>query len=242
MRQVFNLTDNPFDPELPEIGRRSGDPINPELYRDEKFKTLRDRLSGLICMDVAGMATARARLTRALFRDKNPDTEPVQRSAILLIVGPQGSGRSTLANMLAASVLRSSGHKANAKPFKSFELRFSNHVEPSDLPRKFADSVEEISKAYSDFSGNVLLLIENLPGLAFNQVLDASERLIRLNRVFIVTSTESGLLKRDLDASVVHIEAVELTRLTAEQAAAWIKHRVPQYRDGDIPALRNESR
>jgi energy-coupling factor transporter ATP-binding protein EcfA2 len=240
VRQAFNLTDNPFDPELPEIGRRSGDPINLQLYKEEKFKALRERLCDLVCMDVAGMAAAQSRLTRALFRDKNPDTEPVQRSAILLIVGPSGSGRSTLANMLAAHVLRSSGHQANIKPFKVFDLPFSNYVEPPDLLTRFAAKVDEISQAFSDFSGNVLLVIENLPGSAFNQVLDASERLIRLNRVFIVTSTDSALLKRDLDASIVHIEAVELTRLTAEQVAAWIKHRVPQYRNGDIPALRNE--
>jgi hypothetical protein len=240
MHRAFHLADNPFDPELPEIGRRSGDPIHPELYRGDNFKELRAKLRELICMDVAGMAAAEAKLVRALFLDKDPKTDPVQRSAILLIVGPQGSGRTTLANMIAERVISTGGCKGCIEPWKPFELKFSNYIGPPDLRSAFTAKLEEITREFSSYSGNLLLVIENLPGSAFNHVLDASERLIRLNRVIIVTSTDGTLLKRDLAASMVHVEPVELVRLTEGQAVAWIRHRVPQYRAGDIPALENQ--
>jgi energy-coupling factor transporter ATP-binding protein EcfA2 len=245
MEKTLNLTDNPFDPDLPIIGRVSGDPLRPDLYEkytDEPRKALRELLSKLLCMDIAGMAAAEAALPRALFRDKDPASASVQRNAILLIVGPRGSGRSTLANRVAALILQKRKSAEAIEEWERFDLVFDRHLPPPDLKGAFDSKRAEITGKYANRSGRVVLVIDNLPKSSFDYVLSAFDAFPQLSRVFIVTTTDTELLQdRELDASGIHIEPVELTRLTAEEVRAFIKDRVPKFHADDFPALQNQS-
>src|SRR5229473_1812359 len=96
MESTLGLRDNPFDPEVPGFGRLAGRALtvdtNPELI-------------SLVCLKVAALRKAEENLLFAVFHDDAAANAAVKQSIILLIVGPRGSGRSTLTSLIRKRIL-----------------------------------------------------------------------------------------------------------------------------------------
>ena len=89
MKNTLGLEDNPFDPKTVKPVCRAGQPILMDAD-----PTLRE----LVCDNLAHFAECEERIRSALF-DKDRPGE-VARDLIFIILGVQGSGRSTLASSI----------------------------------------------------------------------------------------------------------------------------------------------
>jgi hypothetical protein len=232
MQLTLDLRDNPFDPQLADGVRLSGEPLmvdaNPDLMK-------------LVCWKIAELQDREEDLRFALFGDYRAADAPVQRNIILLILGVRGSGRSTLASLLCKRVLAA---KQPGDAWQKFELVFDKYqpnIDPNEVAAQFTKLRGEVKGKFADRAGRALVLIDDLPKLSFEHVMSAFGAFPRLSRVFVVASDDLSLLERDLDAAGPIIERVTLPKLTAQDVRTFIQDRVPDYRGGRIPLLATEA-
>jgi hypothetical protein len=222
MNHTLGLRQNPFDPEITGLGRIAGKPLTVDSNPD---------LADLICWELAGLKRTEADLRWILFEDNPAKDAPVVRDVILVIVGVQGSGRTTLARLVRQRVNDSA--KAGAPVWEPFDAEFSPY-KPAPPLLEIRDRLDLLKKdvtgKLSDNTGRALVLIENLPSESFDLVLKLFHELRGLSLLFIVTTEDESLLSRDLAASGPRIEVFEQPRLTAQDVRAFIAHRVPKYR------------
>jgi len=212
MKETLNLTENPFDPEWDGM-RRGPEPLGMEASSN---------MPDLVCRQVAGFGEAEAKLLRAVFPLA---ADPrIKRSAILLIVGPIGSGRTTLANLVLSRIAKAASH------WGKFSIEFDPYIPPDNVRARFETVRSEIHKDYGDGEGSVLVRIENLPQGEFNYVMSTFAAFPRLKRVFVVTTSDLNLLTKELNAASMHIEVSELKKLPADEVAILIKDRLPKFR------------
>jgi energy-coupling factor transporter ATP-binding protein EcfA2 len=226
MKETLNLNENPFDPECnglrcgpKPLGKKNGN--GPDL----------------ICRQVAGFGKAESDLLRAVFRTR-PETiaadAKIKRGAILVIVGPSGSGRTTLANLLHHRVF------ATGPDWNCFPLEFDPYLPSLNVKQRFASLRTSIGNLYGDGEGKAFVRIENLPADQFKFVMSAFIAFPNLLSVFVVTTSDEGLLTADL-AAPMWIEVVELKKLPEDEVGTLLKDRIPKYRAADNEALKSES-
>jgi hypothetical protein len=137
-----------------------------------------------------------------LFGDNLADDAPVRRDIVVVIVGVRGSGRSTSASLVRKKVQDHA--KGGGTAWESFEESFSPFL-PAIDPTKVAERLDQlktkITKVFGDGPGRALVLIDNLPKLQFDGVLDLFYSFPKLARVFIVTTDDESLKERDFDAA-----------------------------------------
>jgi hypothetical protein len=231
MRLTFDLRDNPFDPELPSGRRLSGAPLR--VHADPETKKL-------VCFSIAKMKDSEEDLRWAVFGDDKADGAPVQHNIILLILGVQGSGRSTLASLICERVLAAKQPGEGA--WQQFERQFDKFrpIDPKEIEAEFTSLRTEFKTKFGSNAGQALVLIEDLPADSFDHVMSAFTAFPKVTRVFIVTSRDERLHERDLDAAGMIIQRVALPRLTAADVHNFIADRVPKYREGRQPLLKTD--
>lgn len=217
MKETLNLNENPFDPEWDGI-RRGPEPLG---------MGPNSNMPDLVCRQVGGFGLAESKLLRAVFRSRPESLAAdarIKRDAVLLIVGPFGSGRTTLANLLLRRI-------AAAEPdWGKFSLEFDRYIPPANVEARFQTLESQIRDEYGDGMGGALVRIENLPHHKFKYVTSKFEAFPRLRRVFVVTTADIPLLSTELSASSMYIEPAELKKLPADEVAIFIKNRVPKFR------------
>lgn len=230
MRHTFDLDDNPFDPKLPGLNDKiAGEPMPIDRYPD--------LIATLFCHGIAGVRQAEDDLRYALFGDDPAPEPPVRQSVILLIHGVRGSGRSTLARLVAGWLTARQATElweAKEVPFDSFQP----NPQPTEVRTRFDDLRKSITGVFKDDPGRVLVVVDNLPRDSFGFVVSAFKAFPRLTRVFIVTSDDAALFNSDLAAAGPLIVAVELKKLPPEDVRAFITDRVPHYRGKRVELIK----
>ncbi len=230
MKATYGLLDNPFDPELKGGLRIGNSPIMVDA--DDADPELVPQLLDMVCWKLAKLEKNEEVLRSALFGANRSQSAPVwQKNIILLIVGPMGSGRSTLASLICKRVKGSSQPQGKWITFKLVLDQYGPSPPTSEVEEKFAALRSDLKKKFSDGPGLALVLIDHLPGKAFGKVMDVFDAFPSLSRVFIVTSDDEELLTRDFDAAGMLIEPVKMEKLTADDVRAFIAERVPKYLD-----------
>lgn len=234
LKKSLGLSDNPFDPLMPGLNKR----IAGDAMPVDQYPNLVERM---FCAEVAGVREAEQKLRSALFGRRKDDDGSQVRSAILIVQGVRGSGRTTLANLIRGWLLRR--RTENADLWESCDLLFDCYTPPpatDDVRSKFSELQSALGKMIQNGSKQVVVVIDNLPCGYFNNVVSVYKSADRLNRVFVVTTDDLDLIESDLDAYEPVIEPVTLTKLTAKDVRAFINKRVGDYRCNQVKLPQSE--
>jgi hypothetical protein len=233
MQRTLGLQQNPFDPDWPGLGRLAGKPLSVDV--DPK-------LLDLVCWDLGGLKSKEADLCWALFDEPAGKDVAVKRDVILIVLGAQGSGRSTLASLVCRRVLDSS--KAGGGDWTQFKGSFPTYpatMDPAVVKQECDRIKQDVTRKFSEHGpGRALVLVDNLPKCQFDAILDLFHGLPGVSRVFIVTTDDESLKERDLDAAGPRIELAERPKLTPEDVRAFIAHRVPKYRCDGLASIADD--
>jgi hypothetical protein len=233
LNDTFDLSDNPFDPVLPGLGRRiAGDAMPLDRYPD--------LIEKLLCTDVAGLKQAEQKLRAVLFNSDTSTGDEVQ-NAILLIHGVRGSGRTTLANLVRSWFVGPAGRAA--EQWQPCDLPFDAYLplpRPEEIRDKFDDQRTRLAKLVQNGAKRVVVVIDNLPRGYFDFVVSVYKSADALQRVFIVTTDDTELVDSDLDAYDPVIEWVRLTKLSSAEVHVFIDERVRRYRSGRIALIQSD--
>ena len=153
MKNTLGLEDNPFDPKTVKPVCRAGQPILMDAD-----PTLRE----LVCDNLAHFAECEERIRSALF-DKDRPGE-VARDLIFIILGVQGSGRSTLASSIHLHI--HGGMPAERREWQEFLLVFETSPAGAtelEISAKFKTLRDNISTRFRSGPGKALVLIDKLP-------------------------------------------------------------------------------
>lgn len=153
MKDTLGLEDNPFDPKTVKPVCRAGQPILMDAD-----PTLRE----LVCDNLAHFAECEERIRGALF-DKDRPGE-VARDLIFIILGVQGSGRSTLASSIHLHI--HGGMPAERREWQEFLLVFETSpagATEMEISAKFKTLRDNISSRFRSGPGKALVLIDKLP-------------------------------------------------------------------------------
>jgi hypothetical protein len=230
-QDTFALKMNPFGPTFPAAAENlSRLPFLTNLDRRPlRLDQCADLLEPLFCggiLDIDAHMTKFHRLMRRLGYQFSGNPARSMQSALIVIRGAIGSGKTTLGARMIADMARLPG-----KPFACFYV--PDHAQDTDNTRVAALDGLHDKIAAIPAGNHVAALVENVSEASLKAAVSRFNMLENWPRLFVLTTHNLKLLDADerTMAGEATIEVFTLRNVTPDDAEAYVKHRLPQYRD-----------
>jgi hypothetical protein len=239
-RETMALRGNPFGPKIeltPENRQRIAFLTN--LHRSPLRLDQSEQLRSLFCDRILGLEGHMdrfRRLMRKLDYVFEGDPSRSAESALIVIRGAQGAGKTTLGSWMIAEIARLPGEQPHVM----------NPPEPIDeTPSAFRTTLEQMTVGIENVprGQHLAALIRNVTQETLNAAIARFNELPHWPRLFVLTTSNLKLLSADprTIGGKAEIAVFDLRNVEPADAEAYVAHRLPQFRDPDRPEIREVS-
>ena len=236
--QAFALEDNPFAPTrpLPKVGNAA---VMTNLDRKPLPIDVEPELKQLYCAD-AGPFCEHLKTFEETIEESGYDPSTGARgmnSFVFLIQGPQGTGKSTLANLLVHTLKQCT--IAEQKDW-CVERPWAPNVEFLS-PEKQSDSIDACAEVLVKKTGPgdyCCVILDNMRADCIASALTLFDKIAADRFIFLfLTSSDLAVLDRPQQNDRHDIIVLATSALTPEQAVSFLRHRVCLYRRAGVTDL-----